>query len=79
MNRERGKLLFVVKEAVYKAYAPLTQAYLGFHDVRVTVDDAMERFAAEVINGVAAGPSVIHGRLALYDGLFIALASVAAA
>ncbi|RUX91055.1 4'-phosphopantetheinyl transferase superfamily protein [Mesorhizobium sp. M7D.F.Ca.US.004.01.2.1] len=39
------KLLFVIKEAFYKMYFPLTGRFLAFHDVRVELD--VENHAAE--------------------------------
>lgn len=41
-----GRWLFTAKEAVYKAWYPLTGAWLGFHDVLVDVDATTERFTA---------------------------------
>ncbi|MFJ6694605.1 4'-phosphopantetheinyl transferase [Streptomyces sp. NPDC091272] len=49
------RLLFCAKEAVYKAWFPLTRTWLDFSDVRVTFDPAAGRFAAEVRDEVARG------------------------
>jgi 4'-phosphopantetheinyl transferase EntD len=64
-NRQRGKLLFVVKEAVYKLYQPLAGAFLDFHDVRVTLDEAAGVFWAEL---TGARPREIAGRRAMIGG-----------
>jgi 4'-phosphopantetheinyl transferase EntD len=40
------KLLFVIKEAFYKMYFPLTGRFLAFHDVRVELD--VEKHAARI-------------------------------
>jgi 4'-phosphopantetheinyl transferase EntD len=41
---ERGKLLFSIKESVFKALYPLTGVDLGFHAVRVEADLVAGRF-----------------------------------
>lgn len=51
------RLLFCAKEAVYKAWSPLTGRWLGFEEVLVTVDPENRRFAADIpagatVNGV---------------------------
>ena len=54
--RERAGLVdgdavvyFAAKEAFYKCQYPLTQKYLGFHDVELDVDMARGTFAARII------------------------------
>lgn len=44
------KLIFIIKEAVYKAYAPATGEFLDFQDVVVRTDDQHGVFEAEIIN-----------------------------
>ena len=43
---DRTKLLFVIKEAVFKAYFPEGGAFLDFSDVSVTLDLARQSFSA---------------------------------
>jgi 4'-phosphopantetheinyl transferase EntD len=43
-----GRLLFSAKEAVYKAWYPLTGRWLGFEDARLTIDPA-GTFAAKLL------------------------------
>jgi 4'-phosphopantetheinyl transferase EntD len=43
------RVWFSAKEAVYKAWFPLTRQWLGFHDVEVTVDGASGRFLAQLL------------------------------
>jgi 4'-phosphopantetheinyl transferase EntD len=78
-NLRRGKLLFVVKEAVYKLYRPLADVFLDFHDVNVTLDETTGGFGAELVNpqllGVAGGRAV-NGSFTQAEGLVIALASL---
>jgi 4'-phosphopantetheinyl transferase EntD len=42
------RVWFSAKEAVYKAWFPLTGRWLGFHDVELTVDSANGRFSAQL-------------------------------
>lgn len=37
LSVDRGKLTFSIKEAIYKAYNPITCYRLGFHDVSVSI------------------------------------------
>lgn len=43
------RVWFSAKEAVYKAWFPLTRQWLGFHDAEVTVDGASGRFLAQLL------------------------------
>lgn len=43
-----GRLLFSAKEAIYKAWFPLAQRWLGFEDVIVTFDPTATGFLAEL-------------------------------
>jgi 4'-phosphopantetheinyl transferase EntD len=43
------RLLFSAKESVYKAWYPLTQRWLDFEDVSVTIDRDARRFDAVVL------------------------------
>ena len=43
------RLLFSAKESVYKAWYPLTGAWLGFDDVVVTIDPATRTFTATLL------------------------------
>jgi 4'-phosphopantetheinyl transferase EntD len=47
------KLLFVIKEAVYKAYYPGAGFFLEFSDLSVQIDAAQQRFRAELVRGEA--------------------------
>lgn len=51
-RRERAKLLFSIKEAVYKCQFPLSRTFLGFHDVQVELDG--DRFCAVILEEKAA-------------------------
>ena len=75
---ERGKLLFVIKEAVYKLYQPIANYLLDFHDVRVVIDETTCTFGGLIVN--PAAPAVgdsrtLSGSFVHAEGLYIALAS----
>jgi 4'-phosphopantetheinyl transferase EntD len=67
------RLLFSAKESVYKAWFPLTGAWLGFEDARLEIDPRTGSFAARLL---VRGPSVrgvvlegFRGRWLVQDGL----------
>jgi 4'-phosphopantetheinyl transferase EntD len=70
------RVWFSAKEAVYKAWFPLTRRWLGFHDVELNVDRANGRFVAQLrvpgarINGESI--SRFNGRWLVRDGLTLA-------
>lgn len=69
-----AKLLFAIKEAVYKCHWPVERAFLEFEDVHVAVDFAAEGFRARVATAKAGRNEVIEGVFANAGGLFVALA-----
>jgi 4'-phosphopantetheinyl transferase EntD len=62
-------VLFSSKEAVYKAWYPLTRRWLGFEDVFVEVDPGAKRFRARLLGDpLVIGPAHLHqltGRFAV--------------
>jgi 4'-phosphopantetheinyl transferase EntD len=73
-------LLFSAKEAVYKAWFPLAERWLGFGDVELTIDLAGATFRARLL---VPGPVVdgamlteISGRWRVEDGVVAAAAVV---
>lgn len=52
--REAAKMIFSIKEAVFKCQFPITKTWLDFHDLDVTLDLANERFSAILLRD--AGP-----------------------
>jgi 4'-phosphopantetheinyl transferase EntD len=65
------RLLFCVKEAVYKAWYPRTRTELGFRDVAVTFDPARHAFRAVVL---AHGGGEFTGRWLAREGVLVAVA-----
>ena len=78
----RAKLLFVVKEAVYKCVHPLVRVPLGLRDVEVELDFAGGRFHARALphapEAAAALVAAVEGRFARRGGRFLAGAALRA-
>jgi len=74
-----GKVLFSAKEAVYKAWFPLTGRWLGFEDASLTFGPGTFR-AAILIDGTRTdgGPplTTVSGRFLVEDGLVLAVAVI---
>ncbi|MGY8684419.1 4'-phosphopantetheinyl transferase superfamily protein, partial [Bradyrhizobium sp. UFLA05-153] len=71
------KLIFVIKEAVYKAYSPETGEFLDFQDVSVRTGDQSGFFEAEIINPekpMNFGSRTINGIYLPFLGGILALA-----
>lgn len=64
------RLLFCVKEAVYKAWFPLTTRWLGFHDA--TVELAADGSFTAALRAGGAGPDRFSGRWIAREGLLVA-------
>ncbi len=69
------RLLFSCKESVYKAWYPLTGAWLDFEQARVTIDAERATFHAELL---VPGPLVGSRRLTGFDGAWAAAAGLLA-
>ncbi len=65
------RLLFVMKEAAYKAWYPVTRREISFQEMRVTIDVAERSCVAEVDGNVAAGLK-INGRFGWEEHLVYA-------
>ncbi len=63
------RLLFSIKESIYKAWFPLTGTWLGFEDASVAVDRAQGTFAARLL---VPGPVVDGRRLDGFKGRWLA-------
>jgi 4'-phosphopantetheinyl transferase EntD len=81
---ERGldipKLIFVAKEAAFKAYFLETHTFLEFNDVSITIDPASGVFVAQLANDdkpPIAGQRRFEGRFARFDGHFFAAITIA--
>jgi len=65
----RRRIVFSVKEAVYKAFYPRTRTFWSFQDVRVEIDLAGEAWRACLPE--SAGVEEAAGRVALRDGWIV--------
>jgi 4'-phosphopantetheinyl transferase EntD len=59
------RLLFSAKEAVFKAWFPLTERRLGFGDAALTIDPCAGAFSARLL---VRGPPLPNGELRSFDG-----------
>lgn len=62
------RLLFSAKEAVYKAWYPLTERWLGFEDAVLTIDPVERTFAARLL---VPGPRLAGAELRGFDGRWL--------
>ncbi|MGW2640790.1 4'-phosphopantetheinyl transferase family protein [Streptomyces sp. NPDC001348] len=76
------RLLFSMKEAVYKAYFPLTGQTLEFEDALITVDAGRGTFRAALLRDPASAPGaprrVLTGRFSATAGLVLSAIAVPA-
>jgi 4'-phosphopantetheinyl transferase EntD len=63
------RLLFSIKESIYKAWFPLTQSWLGFEDASVVIDRARGTFSASLL---VPGPTFGGRKLDGFAGRWIA-------
>jgi 4'-phosphopantetheinyl transferase EntD len=69
-RRHRCRMIFSVKEAVYKAFYPELREFWGFQDVGVILDLTEQRFVATL--PASAGLARVEGRLLRRAGWIIA-------
>jgi 4'-phosphopantetheinyl transferase EntD len=62
------RLLFSAKEAVYKAWFPLAERWLGFEDAVLTIDPERRRFSARLL---VPGPVLDGAELSGLDGSWL--------
>jgi 4'-phosphopantetheinyl transferase EntD len=80
LSTDGAKLVFVVKEAVFKAYYPATSAFLDFHEVSVELDERSYAFKATLVRDDK--PALAHGRCFLgrvgrVEGHLVAVVAIA--
>lgn len=63
------RLLFSIKESIYKAWFPLARSWLGFEDATVAIDPRRQIFSARLL---VPGPSVAGGELTGFSGRWLA-------
>jgi 4'-phosphopantetheinyl transferase EntD len=65
---ERAKLLFSIKEAVYKCQFPISRTFLGFHDVEVELQEGLFHAVIHEQQAALMVGREISGRFALRGG-----------
>jgi 4'-phosphopantetheinyl transferase EntD len=63
------RLLFSIKESIYKAWFPLTRSWLGFEDASVSIDRKRGTFAAHLL---VPGPTLNGRHLDGFSGRWLA-------
>lgn len=63
------RLLFSIKESIYKAWYPLAERWLGFEDAVVSVDPREQRFSARLL---VPGPRLEGRELRGFSGRWLA-------
>jgi 4'-phosphopantetheinyl transferase EntD len=63
------RLLFSIKESVYKAWFPLARSWLGFEDAAVSVDRGRGTFSADLL---VPGPTIGERKLEGFSGRWVA-------
>jgi 4'-phosphopantetheinyl transferase EntD len=62
------RLLFTMKESVYKAWFPLTGRWLDFQEASVRIDPEAAEFVADLL---VPGPQLADGELRAFNGRFL--------
>ena len=70
----RTRIIFSVKEAVYKAFYPRTREFWSFQDVLVSIDLEEGRYRAQLPE--SAGIAEVEGRVQRRDGWIVAALAV---
>jgi 4'-phosphopantetheinyl transferase EntD len=80
-NIQWSRLIFSIKESVFKAWFPITQTWLDFLDVSTTIDTSTQTFCATINHDLAIvhGLQEIHGAFAIGRDLLLSAAWVARA
>jgi 4'-phosphopantetheinyl transferase EntD len=63
------RLLFSIKESIYKAWFPLARSWLGFEDASVTIDRSRGTFSASLL---VPGPTLGGRKLDGFSGRWLA-------
>ncbi|MEO6700867.1 MAG: 4'-phosphopantetheinyl transferase superfamily protein [Jatrophihabitantaceae bacterium] len=62
------RLLFSMKESVYKAWFPLTRRWLDFQQAQLQIDPIGQRFQARLL---VTGPQVHGAELSVFEGRYL--------
>lgn len=70
------RLLFSIKESIYKIWYPLEQTWLSFNEVQVDVHRVSCTFQAAILRPTSKVPRLIHGRFLARNSVIITFASL---
>jgi 4'-phosphopantetheinyl transferase EntD len=70
------RLLFCIKESIYKVWYPLERRWLDFDQAEVEIQAETSTFKAALLCPTSICPHVIEGRFCASDSLLLACASV---
>ncbi|MEO3870698.1 4'-phosphopantetheinyl transferase superfamily protein [Nonomuraea sp. B12E4] len=71
------RVLFCAKEALYKAWFPLTQTWAGFRDAAVEIEPGGGFAARMLLDASGRAPEVFRGRWSVREGLILTVVTVA--
>ncbi len=72
------RLLFSIKESVFKTWYPLERSWLDFHEAEINVHPKDQSFEATLLRASSACPKVISGRFRVSGLMILTCASVPA-
>jgi 4'-phosphopantetheinyl transferase EntD len=72
------RLLFSIKESVFKTWYPMERSWLDFDEAEIEVDADKRTFQATLLRATSACPRVMHGRFRVTSTIILTCASVPA-
>jgi 4'-phosphopantetheinyl transferase EntD len=72
------RLLFSIKESVFKTWYPMERSWLDFSEAEIEVDADKRTFQATLLRATSICPQVIHGRFRATSSIILTCASVPA-
>jgi 4'-phosphopantetheinyl transferase EntD len=73
------RLLFSVKESVFKTWYPIERSWLDFDEAEIEVDADKRTFQATLLRATSGCPRVMHGDFRATSSIILTCASVPAA
>jgi 4'-phosphopantetheinyl transferase EntD len=70
------RLLFSIKESLYKVWYPLERCWLDFDQAEVTIDPGMRTFKAALLCATSICPPIVEGSFCASGSLLLTCASV---
>jgi 4'-phosphopantetheinyl transferase EntD len=70
------RLLFSIKESVFKTWYPIERSWLDFDEAEVAIDADKRTFQAILLRAGSVCPGVMHGRFVATGSIILTCASV---